>query len=182
MSKTNNDWNFKKIKTQVETFSSNLERLNYLKKILEDYEKEQLEKMLISNPLTFAIQKSQKDLSEIGQMKFTEKLKILIKHYEKNDHNFEKNIQINSNPRLIWNGKKNTLADVFYQLKKMNGSNNQPYLEGSDTDIAIFLKNNFECFKDNSIETILNYFRREDSRPKLGKNKLTIVKGFPNKE
>lgn len=83
---------------------------------------------------------------------------------------------------LIWNGSQNSLADVIYQLRELTNEEGKPLLSGSNEELAVFLKSNFECFKDNAISTIKTYFDRSkvEIRPKLSKNKLTIIKGFPS--
>lgn len=85
--------------------------------------------------------------------------------------------------RLIWNGRDNALADIFFQLRELTNNEGKPLLSGSNEELAVFLKNNFECFKDNSLSTIKTYFDRNkvEKRPQIAKNKLTIIKGFPPK-
>jgi hypothetical protein len=79
--------------------------------------------------------------------------------------------------RLTWNGQKNTLADVFYQLKMLYNDKGQPFLDASNEALAQFLKDNFECFKDTSIGTIQNYFEMPEKRPKKTKDKIHLKRG-----
>lgn len=80
-------------------------------------------------------------------------------------------------PRLIWNGQQNTLPDVFRQLRELDAPNGQKYLVASNEDLAVFLRNNFDCFKDIQIGTIVQYFTKVEKRPQKAKSKITLKKG-----
>lgn len=86
--------------------------------------------------------------------------------------------------RLIWNGKSNALADIFFQLRELKTDSGESFLEGSNDDLAEFLINNFACFEGNKLSTVRTYFDRSkpNMRPQLGKNKLTITRGNPHNE
>lgn len=88
------------------------------------------------------------------------------------------------NNRLIWNGKANALADIFFQLRELKTADGKPFLEGSNDDLAEFLIKNFVCFEDNKIGTVRTYFDRSkpNKRPQLAKHKLTITRGNPHKD
>ncbi len=83
--------------------------------------------------------------------------------------------------RLIWNGAKNALADVFYQLKNLNTDEKKPFLDASYERIAEFLKMNFECFNDTQIRTIKEYLEKDEKRPKKSTSKISVMRGFPPK-
>ncbi len=83
--------------------------------------------------------------------------------------------------RLIWNGAKNALADVFYQLKNLNTDEKGPFLDASYERIAEFLKMNFECFNDTQIRTIKEYLEKDEKRPKKSTNKISVMRGSPPK-
>lgn len=84
--------------------------------------------------------------------------------------------------RLIWNGGKNALADVFYQLKTLCTDENKPFLDASNEQIAEFLKMNFECFNDTQISTIKEYLEKDEKRPKKATSKISVMRGFPPKD
>lgn len=80
--------------------------------------------------------------------------------------------------RLVWNGQKNALADIFYQLKTMVTEKGQPLLDASNEVLAQFLKGNFECFKNTSLGAIQNYFEMPEKRTsKKSKDKITLTRG-----
>ncbi len=86
-----------------------------------------------------------------------------------------------NSPTLIWNGNKNTLIDVFYQLKMMStkkGGNYLPFLDNTNEEIADFLKANFAIFKNTTTKTIETTLSREDLRPKKSTGKISLVEGF----
>lgn len=80
-------------------------------------------------------------------------------------------------PRLIWNGQQNTLTEVFRQLKKIETPDGKKYLDASNEDLAIFLKNNFDTFKNVQISTIVQYFTKEVKRPIKPKAKVILKIG-----
>ncbi len=85
--------------------------------------------------------------------------------------------------RLIWNGAKNALAYIFYQLKyEHTTEERKPILEASNEDLAEFLKANFECFKDDKITSIMAYFENTGKHPLKGKNRFVISRGNPPKD
>jgi len=75
--------------------------------------------------------------------------------------------------KLKWNGQKNILIDIFYQLKKLNNDKSQPLLPNSNEDIALFLKNSFECFDDTEISTIVGVLKKSE-RPKKSEKRIII--------
>lgn len=98
-------------------------------------------------------------------------------------YNLSKEQQVNPNNKLklIWNGNKNTLIDIFYQLRNMpsmKGSNNFPLLDNTYEEIAIFLKENFDIFRDTKIKTIEDVLTKESQKPKKPNSKITLKKGF----
>jgi hypothetical protein len=75
--------------------------------------------------------------------------------------------------KIIWNGQKNALADIFRQLKNMNNSKNQPLIANSYEEIAQFLKDNFVCFENNTISTIVGTLKKNNDNLKQ-KSKIYI--------
>ena len=60
---------------------------------------------------------------------------------------------------LSWVGQKNVLTDTFRQMK------NRGYLTNSIPDVALFLKTNFDCFRDVKQSTIEGMLKNNDSAP-----------------
>ncbi|MBK7342489.1 MAG: hypothetical protein IPJ06_04895 [Saprospiraceae bacterium] len=67
---------------------------------------------------------------------------------------------------LKWNGTNNGLADIFRQLKGFANKKNKPLLDETNESIALFLKNNFECYRNTKVSTIKNLLERQSSRQK----------------
>lgn len=91
---------------------------------------------------------------------------------------------LSNSPTLIWNGNKNTLIDIFYQLKTMitkKGGNYLPFLDNTNEEIAAFLKANFAIFKNTTTKTIETTLSKEDLRPKKSTGKISLVEGFMDK-
>lgn len=85
--------------------------------------------------------------------------------------------------RLIWNGAKNALAYIFFQLKYEHlTESNTPVLDASNEDLAEFLKANFECFKDDKITSIMAMFENREKHPQKGKNRFVVSRGTTPKE
>ncbi len=85
--------------------------------------------------------------------------------------------------RLIWNGAKNALAYILYQLKNEHFTDERkPILEASNEDLAEFLKVNFECFKDDKITSIMALFENREKHPQKDKNRFVISRGNPPKD
>ena len=75
--------------------------------------------------------------------------------------------------KLSWNGQNNILIDIFYQLKRINNSKKEPLLPNSNEDIALFLKNNFECFNDTKLSTISGVLKKSE-RPLKSEKRILI--------
>jgi len=75
--------------------------------------------------------------------------------------------------KLTWNGQKNVLTDIFYQLKRTYNNKQEPLLPNSNEDIALFLKNNFECFSDTAISTIIGMLKTKE-RPRKTEKRFLI--------
>lgn len=89
-----------------------------------------------------------------------------------------------NSPTLIWNGNKNTLIDIFYQLKMMTtkkGGSYLPILDNTNEEIADFLKANFAVFKSTTTKTIETTLSRADLRPKKSTGKISLIEGFMDK-
>lgn len=85
----------------------------------------------------------------------------------------ERKFQPNENPvkessanKLIWNGQKNALCDIFRQLKNMYNTSNEPLVSNSYDEIAQFLKLNFDCFSNNELSTIVGMLKKEQHKLK----------------
>ncbi len=66
---------------------------------------------------------------------------------------------------IQWNGQKNVLADIFRQLKGINnkeGKDGEPLISNSYEEIAVFLKENFSCYIDTELSTILTTLKKGD--------------------
>jgi hypothetical protein len=93
----------------------------------------------------------------------------------------KKSNNASTTPKLIWNGNKNTLIDIFYQLKNMpamKGNKALPLLDNTYEEIAIFLKENFETFKETKVKTIETVLTKGDQKPTKPNGKISLVRGF----
>lgn len=92
------------------------------------------------------------------------------------EQKFRLNVEPPSGPnglKLIWNGQKNALCDIFRQLKNIHNSKNEPLISNSYDEIAHFLKLNFDCFESNELSTIVGMLKKD--HPKLKQsNKIEI--------
>ena len=79
---------------------------------------------------------------------------------------------------LKWNGTNNGLADIFRQLKGFVNKKHKPLLDETNESIALFLKNNFECFRDTKVSTIKNLLERKSSRPIKSDSNIHLTHGF----
>ena len=66
----------------------------------------------------------------------------------------EPTISSKNSTRIIWNGTKGELIYLFAALKKRVSRNSQFYIENSNEEIAVFLKENFEIFADTKLSTL----------------------------
>ena len=60
-------------------------------------------------------------------------------------------------PPITWKGQNNVLTDAFREMKKRG------YLTNSIPEIAVFLKTNFDCFKDTKHSTIETMLKNNNS-------------------
>lgn len=63
--------------------------------------------------------------------------------------------------KIKWDGQKNQLYDVIRQLKE-----EKKLIVSSYTDLAVFLKHNFETFENTQLNTILTELQRGKRPPK----------------
>ncbi|MCO4291347.1 hypothetical protein NF867_00540 [Solitalea sp. MAHUQ-68] len=84
-------------------------------------------------------------------------------------------IRIGNTKVLKWNGDKNVLAHVFATLKdKLISSSPKITMLGSSyEDIAAMLRNNFDCYNDTTISTIVTTLKK--SMTNEPKNKLELI-------
>jgi hypothetical protein len=85
------------------------------------------------------------------------------------------------NQKLIWNGQKNTLVDIFHQLRNMTVNKKGtpiPLIDNSYDEIATFLKENFHCFDNTTLRTVHTTLTKEENKPKKSTNKITLIQGF----
>ena len=73
--------------------------------------------------------------------------------------------------KIKWNGTKVQLYHVFRQLKNHSGKDSLPLIGNSYTDIAQFIKDNFQGFTETQLRTIIDELERNE-RPK--KNPIDI--------
>ncbi len=101
---------------------------------------------------------------------------------EKGENMSANSSYMNDSPLLPWNGSKNTLAHLFYQLQnEVKNDKGEVMIPAQKIDLARFLKRNFEVFHDTEIDTIRGYFDKYRNKPKKEKNKLNLKtnkKGF----
>ena len=83
-------------------------------------------------------------------------------------------IDITSN--IQWNGSKEILCQIFMQLKKLNTKKNVPYIPNSVDEIALFLKNNFETYKDTKVETIQRVLHEQSNKIADGATYFSITR------
>ena len=72
--------------------------------------------------------------------------------------NPQSNLMTN-NLKLNWNGNKNVLIDIFYQLKRIKGKDNNFLITNSNEEISQFLKENFDCFANTKLSTIMGQLK-----------------------
>jgi len=75
--------------------------------------------------------------------------------------------------KLEWNGQKNSLIYLFRQLKLNYNRDNQPLISHSYEDIAVFLKENFSCFNDVKVATIVRQLMK-DEKPKKASKRIEL--------
>jgi hypothetical protein len=146
-------------------FHNNSNKIIYLDNILKELIKE---KTLNSKDYRFewkikAVKELISNYEEIAIIENKEEMKMEIKE------------QINSTNKikLNWTGQKNILIYLFQQLKKEKGNNNNFLLSSSNEDIAVFLQENFNCFNDTKLSTIIGQLKKSAPPKKLTKN-ITI--------
>ncbi|MES2138899.1 MAG: hypothetical protein V4511_04285 [Bacteroidota bacterium] len=74
--------------------------------------------------------------------------------------------QLNSHVIIKWNEQNNVLIDMIKQLKNIYNKDNEPLIPNSCEEIAVFLKNNFDCFSDTKLSTITTQLKSNNARPK----------------
>jgi hypothetical protein len=77
---------------------------------------------------------------------------------------------------IQWNGNKEILCQIFMQLKKLNTKKNVPYIPNSVEEIALFLKNNFETYKDTKVETIQRVLHDQSNKIADGATYFSITR------
>jgi hypothetical protein len=146
-------------------FDNNSNKIDYLNNIL----KELIEKKTL-NAKDYRFEwkiKAVKELisnyNEIAIIENKQEIKMEIKE------------QINSTNKikLNWTGQKNILIYLFQQLKKEKGNNNNFLLSSSNEDIAVFLQENFNCFNDTKLSTIIGQLKKSAPPKKISKS-ITI--------
>lgn len=91
--------------------------------------------------------------------------KILVNNSERH---------IENNFKLTWNAQSNALIDIFWQCKKDKFTKDGlSYISNTSEEIALFLKNNFECFSDTKISTIKGQLDKKE-RPSKKNNLLDL--------
>lgn len=150
---------------EINKLKNNKKIINYLNNTL----KELLTQQTI-NSADYTINWKIKAIEEL--LKNYERIDLINKkEINKNDDLMEN--KINNKKKLNWTGQKNILIYLFQQLKKEKGNENNFLITNSYEDIAIFLQNNFNCFEDNELSTIIGQLKKTTPPKKISK-KITI--------
>jgi hypothetical protein len=75
--------------------------------------------------------------------------------------------------KINWQGQSNSLIYLFRQLKLNFNKDNEPLVSNSYDDLAIFLKENFSCFNDVKITTIVRQLM-QPQKPKKTSKKIEL--------
>lgn len=75
---------------------------------------------------------------------------------------------------LVWNGEKGALAEIFMLLKNLKTKEGKPFLGNSIEDIALFLKSNFDVYKETELSTIQGTLKKIPSKIAHNENKVKI--------
>jgi hypothetical protein len=158
---------YKTLKEKFEYISIELKNMYFEKlKVDEHYFKTTLpEERVISFNIIFEIIDSTINFLKEQYTIYNELLKIDKDSYFNNI----------STTKIVWNGQKNVLIDIFYQYKREYTKDKKPIISNSNEEIAHFLKNTFSCFENTKIDTIKTQLNKSD-RPKKAENRLKIKK------
>jgi len=63
---------------------------------------------------------------------------------------------------LKWNGQKNALIHLFKKMKMAQDKSGKNLIPNSYEDIALFLKQSFDCFSDTKQSTILGLLKKKE--------------------
>ena len=121
-------------------------------------------------------------ITHIGQIEGYEEFYNYIKEhdalYSKPIHpmpEISKEPKHEQNPvKLNWQGQSNSLIHLFRQLKNNHNKARQPLIPNSIEEVALFLKNNFECFEDVKISTIAGQLKK-NTAPKKANKKIELI-------
>lgn len=156
----------KEIIKELNKFKSTSEKINYLNSILI-----KLLDFQINNSNDLTIKGKIKEIKEL--IKGNEEIDSIENKKEMNKNETFDKTESNNKNKLNWTGQKNILIYIFQQLKKEKGNGNNFLISSSNEDIAVFLKENFNCFEDNKLSTIIGQLKKSVPPIKTSK-KITI--------
>ncbi len=69
-------------------------------------------------------------------------------------------LENNRTIKVKWNGQKKSLTNLFHQLKNIHTQDRMPVIGNSYEELADFLQQNFECYRDTAYTTILGELKK----------------------